>query len=387
MKPAVDSEERLLDPGLLEDPYPVYARWQEQTPIWRDQETGAWVLTRHDDIRSVLKNSADYSSSAMGQQGGGFPLPLLTDDPPRHTQLRGLVDRAFTARMLKTIEASVISLAQQMVDDLPQGEGVDIVQALTIPLPVAVISQMMGIPADKAEDFKRWSDALTGTLAGASIEDRKKDIFDMAAYFQSLIPERRSHPGDDLVSAVVNAEIDGARLSDQDIVGFNILLLIAGNETTTNLLGNYLNVLADRPDLYAQLTADPSLVEAGIEETLRFDAPVQFLMRRALRPMHYHGQDVAMGDNVHVIMAAANRDPRNYDAPDEFRLDRKRNHHHTFGFGVHFCIGAPLARMEAKAAMRALVARFASVERAPGKDERVPSHLLRGFHHLWLQFS
>ncbi len=387
MKPAVDSEERLLDPGLLEDPYPVYARWQEQTPIWRDQETGAWVLTRHDDIRSVLKNSADYSSSAMGQQGGGFPLPLLTDDPPRHTQLRGLVDRAFTARMLKTIEASVNSLAQQMVDDLPQGEGVDIVQALTIPLPVAVISQMMGIPADKAEDFKRWSDALTGTLAGASIEDRKKDIFDMAAYFQSLIPERRSHPGDDLVSAVVNAEIDGARLSDQDIVGFNILLLIAGNETTTNLLGNYLNVLADRPDLYAQLTADPSLVEAGIEETLRFDAPVQFLMRRALRPMHYHGQDVAMGDNVHVIMAAANRDPRNYDAPDEFRLDRKRNHHHTFGFGVHFCIGAPLARMEAKAAMRALVARFGSVERAPGKDERVPSHLLRGFHHLWLQFS
>ncbi|MCZ6457857.1 MAG: cytochrome P450 [Gammaproteobacteria bacterium] len=378
---------RLLDPTLLDDPYPVYAQWQERTPIWRDEETGAWVLTRHDDVRSVLKNSADYSSSAMGQEGGGFPLPLLTDDPPRHTQLRGLVDRAFTARMLKAIEASVNSFAQQMVGDLPQGEGVDIVQALTIPLPVAVISQMMGIPGDRAEDFKRWSDALTGTLAGASIEDRKKDIFDMAAYFHSLIPERRSHPGDDLVSAVVNAEIDGARLSDDDIVGFNILLLIAGNETTTNLLGNYLNVLADRPDLYAQLVADPTLIEAGIEETLRFDAPVQFLMRRALRPMHYHGQAVAVGENVHVIMAAANRDPRNYDAPTEFRLDRKRNHHHTFGFGVHFCIGAPLARMEAKAVMGALVARFDSLERAAGKDERVPSHLLRGFDHLWLQFS
>jgi len=378
---------RLLDPAILEDPYPVYARWQEQTPIWRDEETGAWVLTRHDDIRSVLKNSADYSSIAMGQQGGGFPLPLLTDDPPRHTQLRGLVDRAFTVRMLKAIEATVNTLAQQMVGDLPQGEGVDIAQALTIPLPVAVISQMMGIPAERAEDFKRWSDALTGTLAGASIEDQEKDIFEMAAYFQSLIPERRSRPGGDLVSAVVNAEIDGARLSDEDIVGFNILLLIAGNETTTNLLGNYLNVLVDRPDLYAQLTADPTLIDAGIEETLRFDAPVQFLMRQALKPMHYHGQDVAVGDNVHVIMAAANRDPRNYDAPHEFRLDRKRNHHHTFGFGIHFCIGAPLARMEAKAAMQALVARFGSVERASGKNERVPSHLLRGFHHLWLRFS
>lgn len=378
---------RLLDPAILEDPYPVYARWQEQTPIWRDEETGAWVLTRHDDIRSVLKNSAGYSSIAMGQQGGGFPLPLLTDDPPRHTQLRGLVDRAFTVRMLKAIEATVNTLAQQMVGDLPQGEGVDIAQALTIPLPVAVISQMMGIPAERAEDFKRWSDALTGTLAGASIEDQEKDIFEMAAYFQSLIPERRSRPGGDLVSAVVNAEIDGARLSDEDIVGFNILLLIAGNETTTNLLGNYLNVLVDRPDLYAQLTADPTLIDAGIEETLRFDAPVQFLMRQALKPMHYHGQDVAVGDNVHVIMAAANRDPRNYDAPHEFRLDRKRNHHHTFGFGIHFCIGAPLARMEAKAAMQALVARFGSVERASGKNERVPSHLLRGFHHLWLRFS
>ncbi|MCZ6640139.1 MAG: cytochrome P450 [Gammaproteobacteria bacterium] len=378
---------RLLDPAILEDPYPVYAQWQEQMPIWRDEESGAWVLTRHDDIRSVLKNSADYSSIAMGQRGGGFPLPLLTDDPLRHTQLRGLVDRAFTVRMLKAIEARVNTLAQQMVGDLPQGEGVDIAQALTIPLPVAVISQMMGIPAERAEDFKRWSDALTGTLAGASIEDQEKDIFEMAAYFQSLIPERRRRPGDDLVSAVVNAEIDGARLSDEDIVGFNILLLIAGNETTTNLLGNYLNVLVDRPDLYAQLTDDPTLIDAGIEETLRFDAPVQFLMRRALKPMHYHGQDVAVGDNVHVIMAAANRDPRNYDAPHEFRLDRKRNHHHTFGFGIHFCIGAPLARMEAKAAMQALVARFSSVERASGKNERVPSHLLRGFHHLWLQFS
>ena len=224
---------RLLDPAILEDPYPVYAQWQEQMPIWRDEETGAWVLTRHDDIRSVLKNSADYSSIAMGQRGGGFPLPLLTDDPPRHTQLRGLVDRAFTVRMLKAIEARVNTLAQQMVGDLPQGEGVDIAQALTIPLPVAVISQMMGIPAERAEDFKRWSDALTGTLAGASIEDQKKDIFEMAAYFQSLIPERRSLPGDDLVSAVVNAEIDGARLSDEDIVGFNILSSASAPNSST----------------------------------------------------------------------------------------------------------------------------------------------------------
>ena len=388
---------RFLDPALLDDPYPTYARWQEETPIWRDEQTAAWVLTRHDDIRSVLKNSADYSSAAVDQRGteragaaGGPRLPLLSDDPPKHTQLRGLVDRAFTVRMLKKIEERVTELADQMVADIPKGVPVDIVQALTIPLPVAVISQMMGIPAERAEEFKRWSDALTGTLAGASIADREQDIFEMWSFFADLIPKRRANPGDDLVSAVVNAEIDGVRLTDQEIIGFNMLLLVAGNETTTNLLGNYLNVLADREDLYDQLCAEPPKIEAGIEETLRFDAPVQFLMRKAVRPMHYHGQDVAVGDDVHVVMGAANRDPRSYEAPNEFRLDRKRNHHHTFGFGIHFCIGAPLARLEAKAAMRALVSRFGSIRRAAGKagtDERVASQLLRGFHHLWLEFS
>jgi len=379
---------RFLEPSMIEDPYPVYARWQAEHPIWRAEDTGQWVLTRHDDVRSVLKNSADYSSSAMGMQGN--PLPLLTDDPPKHTQLRGLVDRAFTRRMLKLMEGWVESLADEMVAALPEGTPVDIVQALTIPLPVAVISRMMGIPAERSEDFKRWSDALTGTLAGVSLEDRMKDVMEMSMFFASLIPLRRAAPGDDLVSAVVNAEIDGQRLTDQEIVGFCVLLLIAGNETTTNLLGNLLNVLVDRPALWTRLVREPERIEAAVEEALRFDAPVQFLMRQALRPMHYHGQDVAPGDLVTVVMAAANRDPRSYDNPTEFSLDRQRNHHHTFGFGIHFCIGAPLARMEAKMAMKALLERFASVRRpdAPGgPDERVPSPLLRGFHHLWLEFE
>ena len=160
---------RFLDPKLIKDPYPEYAKWLAHHPIWKDEETNSWVVTRHDDIRSVLKNSADYSSDAMGQ-GAPSPLPLLTDDPPKHTQLRGLVDRAFTARVLKGIEPRITQLAVAMVDDLSVDEPVDIVQELTIPLPVAVISQMLGIPAERGEDFKRWSDALTGTLAGASPE-------------------------------------------------------------------------------------------------------------------------------------------------------------------------------------------------------------------------
>jgi len=377
-----------FDSQMIDDPYPRFAHWQAELPIWRAEDTGNWILTRHQDVRSVLKNSAEYSSRAMGEQG--TPLPLLTDDAPKHTQLRKLVDRAFTVRMLKLMEQWVADLAAQMVAALPERCAVDIVQKLTIPLPVAVISRMMGIPVDRAEDFKRWSDALTGTLAGGSAADIQSDIAEMAGYFQSLIPERRENPGDDLVSAVVNAEIDGQRLTDQEIVGFNILLLIAGNETTTNLLGNLLNVVVEQPEIWTRLVAHPELIDAAVEETLRFDAPVQFLMRKATRPMSYYGQDVAVGDNVTVVMAAANRDPSAYENPDEFSLDRVKNHHHTFGFGVHFCIGAPLARMEARLVMRELLGRFSSIRRPdqpPGQDERVGSALLRGFHHLWLELS
>ncbi|MEQ8858860.1 MAG: cytochrome P450 [Pseudomonadales bacterium] len=378
---------RFPDPDLIADPYPSFADWLAEHPIWRDPATGHWVLTRHDDVRSVLKNSTAFSSRAMGETGN--PLPLLTDDPPKHTQLRKLVDRAFTVRMLRQMEDWVVKLADDMVGALPAGAPVDIVQDLTIPLPVAVISRMMGIPNARAEDFKRWSDALTGTLAGSSLADREKDVMEMAMYFQSLIPERRDDPGDDLVSAVVNAEIDGQRLTDQEIVGFNILLLIAGNETTTNLLGNLLNILVERPDLYERLRAEPARIDAAIEETLRFDPPVQFLMRKATTAMAFHGQTVAPGENVTVVMAAANRDPRSYEQPEVFDLDRPKNHHHTFGFGIHFCIGAPLARLEARLAMRALLARFPAIRRADDPDrvnERVASPLLRGFHHLWVAF-
>jgi len=383
-----DKPMNFLKPGMIENPYPSYARWQSEQPIWRAEDTGQWILTRHDDIRSVLRNSADYSSKAMGEQGN--PLPLLTDDPPKHTQLRKLVDRAFTMRMLKLMEDWVAELAEQMVSELAEDQPLDIVQALTIPLPVAVISKMMGIPQDRADDFKRWSDALTGTLAGVSLEDRQNDIFEMATFFQTLIPVRREHPGDDLVSAVVNADIDGERLTDAEIVGFSILLLIAGNETTTNLLGNLFNVVLDRPEIWSELVANPDLIDAAVEETLRFDAPVRFLMRKAIRPMNYYGQDVAVGENVTVVMAAANRDPSIYENPDEFRLDRPRNHHHTFGFGVHFCIGAPLARMEARLTLRSLLKRFPTIarpEHPPGENERVASPLLRGFHHLWVQLG
>ncbi len=226
--------------------------------------------------------------------------------------------------MLKEIEDEVADIARSLVDGIPEGESVDVVEALTIPLPVAVISKMMGIPSERAQDFKRWSDALTGTLAGASLAEREVEIGEMHAFFQSLIPERRNQGGSDLVSAVVNASVDGRQLSDHDVVGFCMLLLIAGNETTTNLLGNFLNVLADRPQNCQQLRTQPKLIEQGIEETLRFDGPVQFLRRTLTSSCTFHGKALEPGDVVHVIMGSANRDESVYSNANQFDLGREK---------------------------------------------------------------
>ena len=374
---------RLLDPSLVEHPYPEYARWRSDQPVWWAEDVQGWVLSRHDDVRAVLKQSEAFSSAAMG---GQVPLPLLCDDPPRHTQLRKLVDRAFTTRRLRDLEAEVDLLARDLVDAIPAGEPVDIVRALTQPLPVAVIARMMGIPVERAADFKRWSDALTSTVADATPESRQRDIAEMAAYFHALIGERRARPGADLVSAVVNAEVDGAHLADQDIVGFNMLLLIAGNETTTNLLGNMLNTLVDRPQVYARLVREPELIPAAVDEALRFDSPVQFLRRTLTKPATFHGQPMAVGDTVTVLTGSANRDEQVYTNADVYDIDRQKVNHHSFGFGIHFCIGAPLARLEAQCAIWHLVRRFAHLTRGTGTNERIGSFLLRGFHHLWLEF-
>ena len=376
---------QFFTPEILSNPYTAFAQWRAETPIWQDSETGAWILSRHEDVRAVLKNSEAFSSKAMGGDAG--PLPLLADDPPRHTQLRGIVNKAFTSSRLKLIEADIDRIAAELVQGIESGSSIDVVKALTTPLPVAVIAQMMGIPREHGDDFKRWSDALTGTLAGASMAEREVEIGEMYGYFQSLMDERRAGQGEDLISAVVQAEFEGERLEDAEAVGFCMLLLIAGNETTTNLLGNLLNVLADQPKLYEQLVASPELIDRAIEETLRFDGPVQFLRRRLTGDAEFHGQKLTAGEVVHVIMGSANRDAEVYERPDEFLLTRDKNHHHTFGFGIHFCIGAPLARLEAKIALQHLLKRFPVMRRGSGHNERVPSHLLRGFHHLSLCFE
>ncbi len=370
----------------VENPYPLYARWREEQPIWWAEDVKGWVLSRYDDVRSVLKDPANFSSALPNARSENtVSLPLLHDDPPRHTELRAIVNRSFTSRVMKEIEADIETIVEQLLDDIDPGEPVDIADAFTIPLPVALISHFMGIPFERKDDFKRWSDALTSTGTAKTMEERMPDIIEMMEFFRDEIPKRRENPGDDLISKVVAAEVEGEPLTEEVIVGYCQLLLIAGNETTTNLLSNLLYYLADNPDVWDTLKAEPDKIENAVEECLRYDAPVHWISREALADTEFHGRTVAKGDTVYNVLGSANRDADHYENPDEFRLDRPRSDHHTFGHGIHFCIGAPLARMEAKAALEGMLKRYGGLSHAQGSDnERTHSSMLRGYHHLWL---
>ena len=377
------TKERLIDP------YPDYKNWRENNPIWWAEDVNAWVVSRYKDVHIVLKNPKLFSSAAMGERDHEISLPLLTDDPPRHTKLRAIMNKAFTSRAIKLMENEVRNMSNDLLDKLDISKPVDIAHEFTIPLPISVISQLMGIPFERKDDFKRWSDALTGTGSETEIEKRMPEIINMRNYFLSLIPLRKESPGDDLISKVVNAEVDGETLDENTIAGFNMLLLIAGNETTTNLLSIMLNHISSNPNIWEELRQNKDLVDAAIEETLRFDSPVHWVSRRATKDTELSGQIIKKGENVFAIMGSANRDSSHYENPDEFRLDRKQNKdHHTFGHGIHFCMGAPLARLEGKYALEGLLNRFEDVTPLKNaKNQRTSSSMLRGYHHLWINLK
>ena len=377
------TKERLIDP------YPDYKNWRENNPIWWAEDVNAWVVSRYKDVHIVLKNPKLFSSAAMGERAHDISLPLLTGDPPRHTKLRAIMNKAFTSRAIKLMENEVRNMSNDLLDKLDISKQVDIAHEFTITLPISVISQIMGIPFERKDDFKRWSDALTVTGSETEIEKRMPEIINMRNYFLSLIPLRKESPGDDLISKVVNAEVDGETLDENTIAGFNMLLLIAGNETTTNLLSNMLNHISYNPNIWEELRQNKDLVDAAIEETLRFDSPVHWVSRRATKDTELSGQIIKKGENVFAIMGSANRDSSHYENPDEFRLDRKQNKdHHTFGHGIHFCMGAPLARLEGKYALEGLLNRFEEVTPLKNaKNQRTSSSMLRGYHHLWLNLK
>lgn len=380
---------------FLMNPYPVYSEMRDQTPTVMefvpggivpglDEPIKAWALMRHEDVYNALRDHETFSSARNPfVEKGFFPqLVLIMDDPPRHTRFRRLVNKAFTLKRVEALEPWIQSIANELLDEIGQGET-DIVRSYTTPLPVKVIARLMGIPGDDYVTFKRWSDTFISSLISISLEERMRNTMEMVEYFGKMAAARRAQGAEDLITALVEAEIDGESLQDWEILGFCILLLIAGNETTTNLISNMLNLLIDRPELWRRLREDRSLVEPVIEETLRYESPVQQLLRMTTKEVTISGVTIPANELVAVFFGAANRDPKEFPNPDEFRLDRDLRNHVSFGVGIHYCLGAPLARAEAKISLNAFLDRYSSIEHGATPAARQnQSPVVFGFERL-----
>ena len=390
--PTLFTPDQLVTRATIADPYPVYRHLRDQSPVHYvsmpvgtlpglDEPIRAWGLMKYDDVYGALRDHDTFSSENPMAGRFGPKVVLITDDPPRHTRFRRLVNKAFTLKRVEALEPWIASVANELLDE--RGEGTsDVVESYTVPLPVKVIARLLGIPGEDYVTFKRWSDAFL-SAASLQAEERMRNIQEMVAYFGQMAAVRRAYGADDLITALVEAETEGESLEEWEVLGFCILLLIAGNETTTNLLGNLLNVLADRPELWQQLRADRSLMETVIEETLRYESPVQRLFRLATRDAEVSGTKISKGDRVTIFYGAANRDPSAFPNPDEFRLDHDLRNHVAFGMGIHYCLGAPLARAEARITLNAFLDRFPVIKHGDAPAVRqTASPIVFGFSQL-----
>ncbi|HZU72425.1 MAG TPA: cytochrome P450 [Acidimicrobiales bacterium] len=372
-----------FDPAIADDPYPHYARVRATDPVYQSPATSSWVLTGYAEVVTALRDHGRFSSAPLGSGIEGM-RSLIGSDPPDHTALRRIVQPHFIPSVVAALEPRVRSAAQPFVAAFiraaEQGTA-DLVDEIAYPVPVTVIADLLGIPAERREDFKRWSDAMIGGIGGSG---RDASVYgEMFGFFAGEIDRRRAEPGPDLISALVNGR---EPLSQRELLMFCMLLLVAGNETTTNLLGNLMMVLLDRPDVAKRISAEPACIPAVVEECLRFDSPVQALWRQVREDTTLGGKELAAGSSVVVLYGAANRDPAKYPEPDTFDPDRNPKDHVAFGSGIHLCLGASLARLEARVVMEELAPVLTSLQLA-GTPERVVNPIVRGLRRLPLSLA
>lgn len=380
-------------PEVYENPYPYYAHLRQHAPIYCIDGIGFWALSRYDDVASVLRNHELFSSATvMGALLGdlSFAPPdtpfMIGTDPPAHTRLRNLVNRAFTPRRVADIEAHIREITAQLIDQIAARGECDLIADFAVPLPVIVIAEMLGVEPERREDFKRWSDhqalAATGMVTADQQQQIRQSKAEFHAYFQEMIERRRREPHSDLISALVRAQEGDQTLTSAEILGLTVLLLIAGNETTTNLIGNATLALLEYPEELAKVRANPALIPNMLEETLRYDPPVHIFLRQTMRDCEIAGTALPAGAMVMPIYASANRDERRYPDPDRFDVTRDTQGHIGFGIGIHYCVGAPLSRVEAKVAFEALLSRFPRLVRAEAPLTRIASPFFRGLKSL-----
>lgn len=370
------------------DPYPAYRHLRATAPVCWNDVTNFWALLKYEDIRFVSGNPAMFSST------GGISIPdpampnpvqqgsLIFTDPPRHRQLRKLINTGFTRRQVAVLEPKVREIVRGILDEVEPGSIHEFAEEIAAPLPTRIIAQLIGAPADDWEQFRAWSDAATGT-ADPEIElDPLVAIGQLFEYFQKLIGARRVEPRDDLLSVLAGAEIDGDRLTDEDLLNFTFLLLVAGNETTRNLIALGTLALIAHPDQRRLLVDDPSLIPGAVEEMLRWNSPVVHMARTATTDVEIRGQLIAEGDVVVMLYGSANRDEDIFGSDsEEFRVTRRPNPHIAFGCGEHSCVGAQLARLEACVMFDELLRRFPGLELA-GEVDRMRATMVPGVKRM-----
>lgn len=369
-------------PGFFANPYPIYGRLQTQDPVHWSDHWQAWVITRYDDVMTILRNPAHFLNAGRQErllaqlpreardelqplaqhyaQGG-----LINSDPPLHTRLRGLVNKAFTTRAVERLRSQIQAIVNQQIDTIQSAGQMDVIRDLAYPLPAIVIAEMLGVPAGDREQFKQWSEMINTFLGagrpGVEVADRaQQSLLQMKSYLGSLLAERRRQPQDDLLSGLALAEEAGEMLSEEELLATCVTLLIAGHETTTNLIGNGLLALLHHPDQLRKLRDNPDLVTGAVEELLRYDGPVHSLKRIAADDIEFNGQRLKRGQLLYAMLGAANRDPTQFTEPERLNIMRPRreNRHIAFGYGIHFCVGAPLARLEAPIALNTMLSRL-----------------------------
>jgi cytochrome P450 len=349
----------LFSDEMRRNPFPLYDQIRSTSPVFHDAGSDLWMIFDYDGVKRVLSD-ADGFSSRYG------PEWLVFIDPPRHTKLRALIMRAFTPRVVTNLEPRIRQLSRELLDHTIERGEMDLATDFSVPLPMMVIAQMLGIPVADLPRFKRWSDVILNMsytissgdeAARAATEAFRATTIDMKAYLTGLLEQRRAAPQYDLLTRLAEAEVDGQHLTEQEILGFFQLLLVAGQETTTNLINNAFLCLTEHPDHLAQLRAAPELLPSAIEEVLRYRSPVQWMYRVTRRDVSVHDQIIPAGKLVLPMIGSANRDPRQFRDADRFDITRDPNSHLAFGHGIHFCLGAVLSRLEARIALGDLMER------------------------------
>jgi pimeloyl-[acyl-carrier protein] synthase len=381
---------------FVNNPYPVFDRLRNDAPVWWSAKSKYWIVSRYTEARAILRDLDYEKGFHRFKQGPAiadlFPQVraikkaasswMLQMDPPDHTRIRSLVNKAFTPKIVSEMHPDIESIANSLLDDVQKKGEMDVMQDFAFPLPVMVISDMLGVPRSDRDKFKHWSDGLVGALnprrefikvtrAGSAVEELNQ-------YLTPLVEERRKNPKNDLISLLVQAEEEGNKLTREEVLSNCILLLVAGHETTVNLIGNSVLSLLHHPEQLDLLKKQPELTESAVEEVLRFESPVQTVRRVAGDDLELAGNKLKKEDFIMIFLGSANRDPEHFENADKFDITRKENKHLAFSEGIHYCLGASLARTEGRVAIQHLFNRLPNLKLASDKIEFKMPFALRG---------